>query len=137
MLGGGLVGPRNLVLALTCLVAACSQSTLDEPLSPIAARDALVGRQIFASENGQDRYLYLRHNGIAMVNGPTVEFGQWRINEAGELCLLWRDRPERCASVYAAGGSHYRFGATEVSVLGSCYRGPDRLSYPSARALAA
>ena len=122
-------GPRKLLLALTCLVAACVQLALDQPLSPMAVRDALVGRQILVSENGEDVYLYLRRDGIATVNGPTAEFGKWRITDAGELCLLWRDRPERCAPVYVTGGSHYRSGATDLSVLGSCF--PSPLGFPS------
>ena len=116
-------GPRKTLLALTSLVAACTQAEPDQPLSPLAARDVLVGRQILATENGAGsyQYLYLRPNGVALVNGQTAEFGRWRITEAGELCLQWHDGPERCSPVYQTGGFHYRSGATDLSVLGSCY----------------
>ena len=113
--------PGKTLLALTSLVAACIQAEPDQPLSPLAARDALVGRQILVTENGAGSYqfLYLRPNGIALINGQTDEFGQWRITEAGELCLLWHDRPERCSPVYQTGGFHYRSGAADLSVLES------------------
>ena len=105
--------------AVACLVAACAQSSLDQPLSSFAIRDALVDHVSVVSENGKNtRYLHLGHDSVATVNGPSAEFGKWRINDAGELCLQWHDQPERCAAVYATGGSHYRLGDTELSVLG-------------------
>ena len=110
---------RGTTFALACLVAACSQSSLDQPLSSFAIRDALVEHVIVVSENGENtRYLRLQRDSVATINGPSAEFGKWRINDAGELCLLWHAQPERCASVYATGGSHYRIGDTELSVLG-------------------
>ena len=106
-------------LALACFIAACSQSSFDQPLSSFGIRDALVDHVVVVSENGENiRYLHLGHDSVATVNGPSAEFGTWRINDADELCLLWHDQPERCASVYATGGSHYRLGDTELSVLG-------------------
>ena len=110
---------RVATFTLTCLVAACSQSSLDQPLSPLSTRDALVEHVTLVSQTGENtRYLFLRRDSVATVNGPAAEFGKWRVNDAGELCLQWHDQPERCASVYATGGSHYRFGDTELSVLG-------------------
>ena len=81
-------------------------------------RSALVGRVIIAEEGGQSATMRLGYNGIAARNGPDIaEFGRWWTG-AGGLCLWWHGQPERCAPVYAAAGSHYRWGDTELSVLG-------------------
>jgi hypothetical protein len=110
---------RASALTVLCLVAACSESSLDQPLSTLAIRDNLVERPILVSKSGKNvSNLYLRSNSIAAMNGPSAEFGAWRFNDAGELCLLWRDQAEQCAPVYVTGGSHYRFGDSELSVLG-------------------
>jgi hypothetical protein len=105
-------------LALT-LTACIGPQSLDHPLSPMVLRGELVGRTVVGSENGQTVFIQFARNGVATRNGPAAEFGRWRIDEHGALCLWWwHDQPERCAPVYAAGGSHYRWGDTDLSVLG-------------------
>ena len=98
----GCIGPQN----------------LDQPLSALVVRSQLVGRTVLGTENGQTFFVQLARNGVASRNGPAAEFGRWRTDENGALCLWWHDQPERCAPVYAAGGSHYRWGDTDLSVLG-------------------
>ena len=106
-------------MILTSVLGACSDAPFDQPLSTLAIRDALVERPILVSVNGWNASnLFLRHNSVAVANGPAPEFGKWRIDGAGALCLQWRDQPEHCAFVYATAGSHYRFGDSELSVLG-------------------
>jgi hypothetical protein len=109
----------------TALLAAClalssciGPQSLDQPLSPLVVRSELVGRTVVGSENGQMVFIQFARNGIATRNGPAAEFGRWRIDENGALCLWWHDEPEHCALVYASSGSHYRWGDTDLSVLG-------------------
>jgi hypothetical protein len=107
------------ILAACLSLAECiGPQDLNRPLSPLVVRDELVGRRIVASENGQPVTIRLAGNGLSARDGSGPEYGRWRIDEDGALCLGWRAQPERCAPVYAAGGSHYRWGDTELSVLG-------------------
>jgi len=108
------------ILAACLGLAACvGPQNLDQPLSPLVLRNELVDRVIVADENGQAVTLRLARNGIAARNGPDIaEYGSWRTDESGALCLWWHEQAERCAPVHAAGGSHYHWGASELSVLG-------------------
>ena len=107
------------LVACLALTSCLGPQNLDQPLSPVVLRGELVGRTIIGSENGQDFSIHLAPNGVATRSGPTAEFGRWWIGDNGVLCLWWHDQTERCAPVYAAGGSHYRWGDTDLSVLGS------------------
>ena len=111
---------RPPILLAACLgLAACiGPQALDQPLSAMVVRSELVGRPIVISENGEWVTLRLAHNGLAGRSAPDPEYGRWRTDESGALCLWWHDQPERCAPVYAAAGSHYRWGDRELSVLG-------------------
>jgi hypothetical protein len=107
------------VLAACLSLAACiGAQNLDQPLSPVVLRGQLVGRPIVADEGGRQVIISLSRNGLAGRSGDTAEYGSWRIDAAGHLCLWWHDEPERCAPVYAAMGSHYRWGDRKLSVLG-------------------
>jgi hypothetical protein len=114
------LGQRSPAILAACLgLAACiGPQELDRPLSPMVVRDELVGRPIVTRENGEWVTLNLARNGVAARSAPTPEYGRWRTDENGALCLSWHDQPERCAPVYAAAGSHYRWGDSELSVLG-------------------
>jgi hypothetical protein len=110
---------RIAVLAACLGLAACiGPQGLDQPLSPVVLRGQLVGRPIVADEGGQPVIIRLARNGLAGRSGAVAEYGSWRIDEAGHLCLWWHDEAERCAPVYAAMGSHYHWGDRELSVLG-------------------
>ena len=100
------------------LWACIGPQRLDEPLSPVVLRREFVGRPIVADEGAQPVMIHLSRNGIAGRSGATAEYGRWRIDGSGGLCLWWHDEPERCAPVYHAVGSHYRWGDRELSVLG-------------------
>jgi len=100
------------------LWACIGPQRLDEPLSPVVLRRELVGRPIVADEGGQQVMIRLSRNGLAARSGTVAEYGSWRIDAAGGLCLWWRDEPERCAPLYHTLGSHYRWGDRELSVLG-------------------
>jgi hypothetical protein len=110
-------GPALLAACLS-LAACIGPQNLDQPLSPLVLRSQLVGRPIVIDEGGQPVIIRLAHNGVAGRSGAAAEYGSWRIDEAGGLCLWWHEEPERCAPVYAAMGSHYRWGERELSVLG-------------------
>lgn len=103
-------------LALTGCIG---PQSLDQPLSPLVVRSELVGRTVVGREDEQDFFIQFARNGVATRNGPAAEFGRWWIGENGALCLWWHDQPERCAPVYATGGSHYRWGDIDLSVLGT------------------
>lgn len=108
-----------ILLACLSLSACLGPQALDQPLSPLVVRSELVGRVIVASDSGQSVTIRLGYNGVAARNGPDfAEYGRWWTDPSGGLCLRWHDQPERCAPVYAAAGSHYRWGNTELSVLG-------------------
>jgi len=100
------------------LTACVGSQSLEQPLSPLVARGELVDRTIVGTENGQTSFIRLAQNGLATLNGPSAEFGRWQFNENGALCLQWPGQPQRCAPVYATGGSQYRFGEMNLSVLG-------------------
>jgi hypothetical protein len=112
--------PAGGLLAATMALTACVGSqSLDQPLSPLVVRGELVDRTVVATENGETSFIHLAQNGVATVNGTSAEFGRWQFDENGALCVQWRGQPQRCAPVYAAGGSHYRFGEMDLSVLSS------------------
>ena len=106
---------------VTCLgLWACiGPQRLDEPLSPLVLRRELVGRTIVTDEPSGSATLSLARNGVAGRSGAIAEYGRWRIDESGGLCLWWHDEPERCAPVYHVIGAHYRWGDQELSVLGN------------------
>ena len=107
-------------VALGLGLAAClGPQRLDEPLAPVVLRRELVGRPIVADEGAQSVMISLSRNGLAGRSGATAEYGRWRIDERGGLCLWWHDEPERCAPVYHTIGSHYRWGGQQLSVLGA------------------
>jgi hypothetical protein len=92
---------------------------LDRPLSPMVLRSELAGRTIVAGENGAWVTIWLARNGIASRStAGGAEYGRWWTDANGALCIWWHDEPERCAPVHAARGAHYRWGDTELSVLG-------------------
>lgn len=101
------------------LTACVGSQSLEQPLSPLVLRSELVDRTIIGTENGQTSFINLAQNGVATLNGPSTELGRWQFDESGNLCLQWHDEPPRCAPVYAASGSHYRFGDMDLSVLSS------------------
>lgn len=106
-------------IALCLGLAACiGPQRLDEPLSPVVLRGELVGRTIVTDEADGSVTLHLARNGVAGRSSATAEYGRWRIDEVGGLCLWWHDEPERCAPVYHLMGSHYSWGDQELSVLG-------------------
>lgn len=109
----------GLLAAAMALTACVGSQSLEQPLSPLVARSELVDRTIVGTENGQTSFIRLAQNGVATLNGPSAEFGSWQFNENGALCLQWSGRPQRCAPVYATGGSQYRFGEMNLSVLSS------------------
>ena len=107
------------VLAACLGLAACiGPQRLDQPLSPLVLRGQLVDRTIVADESGQPVIISLARNGLASRSGAAAEYGSWRIDDGSRLCLWWHGEAERCAPVYAAAGSHYRWGDRELSVLG-------------------
>ena len=106
-------------IALCLGLAACiGPQRLDEPLSPVVLRRELVGRPIVADKDAQQVMISLSRNGLAGRSGAIAEYGRWRTDGAGGLCLWWHGEPERCAPVYHTIGSHYRWGDQELSVLG-------------------
>jgi hypothetical protein len=108
-----------MILALCLGLAAClGPQRLDEPLSPVVLRRELVGRPIVADEGRQHVMIRLSRNGLAARSGAIAEYGRWRIDGAGGLCLWWHDEGERCAPVFHTIGQHYRWGDRELSVLG-------------------
>jgi hypothetical protein len=109
---------RSAAVASLWLSGCADQSELDQPLSPVALRQQIVGRTVLATENGQTSYIHFSDNGVAAINGATAEYGHWRIEENGFLCLQWRDQPERCAAVYQINASRYRVGDVNMNVLG-------------------
>ncbi len=109
----------SLVAAGLALTACIGPQSLDQPLSPLVVRSALVGRTVIGTEDGQAFSMRLAPNGVTTRTGPAAEFGRWRTDANGALCLWWHDEMERCAPVYAAAGSHYRWGDIDLSVLGS------------------
>jgi hypothetical protein len=109
----------GLLAAAMTLTACVGSQSLEQPLSPLVARSELVDRTIVVTENGQTSFIRLAQNGVATLNGPSAEFGRWQFNENGALCLQWSGQPQRCAPVYATGGSQYRFGEMNLSVLSS------------------
>jgi hypothetical protein len=114
------LSPHLLALGGALGLAACiGPQSLDQPLSPLVVRGALVGRMVLGSENGEPSFtLRLARNGLAARSGGVPEYGRWRTDESGALCLWWHDEAERCAPVYAAAGAHYRWGAIDLGVLG-------------------
>jgi hypothetical protein len=111
---------RLLALGGALGLAACiGPQSLDQPLSPLVVRGALVERMVLGSENGEPSFtLRLARNGLAARDGGVPEYGRWRTDESGALCLWWHDEAERCAPVYAAAGAHYHWGTTDLAVLG-------------------
>jgi len=105
-------------VASLCMSACVDQAALDQPVSPVALRQQIVGRTVLATENGQTSYIHFSDNGVAAINGATAEYGHWRIEENGFLCLQWRDQPEHCAAVYQINASRYRVGDVDMNVLG-------------------
>ena len=107
------------VLAACLSLAAClGPQRLDEPLAPVVLRRELVGRPIVADHGAQPMMIRLSRNGVAGRSGASAEYGRWRTDEAGGLCLWWHGELEHCAPVYHVIGSHYRWGDQELSVLG-------------------
>jgi hypothetical protein len=107
------------VLAACIGLSGClGPQRLDEPLSPLVLRRELIGRIIVTDGPGGSATLSLARNGVAGRSGAVAEYGRWRTDAAGGLCLWWHDEPERCAPVYHVIGSHYRWGERELSVLG-------------------
>jgi hypothetical protein len=104
--------------AVLCMSGCADQAELDQPLSPIALRQQIIGRTVLATENGQRSLIHFSGNGVAAINGASAEYGRWRIEENGSFCLQWRDQPERCAAVYQINASRYRIGDVEMNVLG-------------------
>jgi hypothetical protein len=109
----------GLLAAAMTLTACVGSQSLEQPLSPLVARSELVDRAIIGTENGQTSFIRLAQNGVAALNGPSAELGHWQFDEKGALCLQWPGQPQRCAPVYATGGSQYRFGEMNLSVLSS------------------
>jgi hypothetical protein len=106
-------------IALCLGLAACAGTErVDEPMAPVVLRRELVGRPIVADEGDQRMMIRLSRNGLASRSGAISEWGRWRTDEFGGLCLRWRDEGERCAPVYHVIGQHYRWGDRELSVLG-------------------
>jgi hypothetical protein len=101
------------------LTACIGPQSEEQPLSPLVTRSQLVDRTIVGTENGKTSFIRLAENGVATLNGPSAELGHWQFDENGALCLQWTGQPQRCAPVYATGGSQYRFGEMKLSVLGS------------------
>jgi hypothetical protein len=109
----------GLLAAAMALTACIGPQSEEQPLSPLVARSELIDRTIVGTENGQTSFIRLAQNGVATLNGPSAELGRWQFNENGALCLQWPGQPQRCAPIYATGGSQYRFGEMNLSVLGS------------------
>lgn len=40
--------------------------------------------------------------------GEKYNKGKWRVTESGELCLEWKGKKEKCASVYKSGKAYKR-----------------------------
>ena len=116
---------RTVAVALLWLNGCVDQAELDQPVSPLALRQQIVGRTAAATENGQTSFIHFSGDGVATINGATAEYGRWRIAENGSLCLQWRDQPERCAAVYQINASRYRVGTVDINVLGPA--GDERL----------
>lgn len=109
---------RVIVLAILVLASCMSKSEVDQPLSPVQIREALVGRRVLGEDNGKEFYLYFAPNGVAVRTGANAEYGQWRVAEGQGLCLHWRDEPEQCMPVYQEHIGRYRLGSTDVNVMG-------------------
>jgi hypothetical protein len=108
---------RRALLGLILILAACASPEDDnQPLSPVQIRNALIGGTLFGYEDGGQVYIYFAPNGVAVRNGATAEYGQWRVDEAQGLCLNWHGTDESCTPVYQVHSGRYRLGNVEYNL---------------------
>ena len=51
---------------------------------------------------------YFANDGkVYSVRGKTKKSGSWSVTEKGDLCIIWKDKKEKCAPIYKD-GDHYK-----------------------------
>lgn len=80
------------------------------PLSGEQVKVLISGNSMDAHSNakGFDFKVYFATEGAAIsaINGKTYK-GTWRINDAGEHCVLWTAQKESCAQIVDMGDGTY------------------------------